>query len=352
MATTERPAEDDLIGHGRADLSRVHVDTYNARLRSGQGYLGDRVTKTAFLDIVDGWRKRLKRNGADPFGAPSSAALGRNALDKALRAKDLVAAGIVHAAVAVIGRLLTTDKWRGTERIVIGGGFRASRLAEIAIGRAEVALRSTGKAIELRPIRNDPQEAGLLGAAGLVPAALLGRCEAIAAIDVGGTNIRVGVIELGFNKHGELRRTEAAHVDIWRHAEERPSREQAVDRLIHMLRRAVRRAEKGKLRLAPVVGIGCPGTIDADGFITQGGQNLPGNWESPGFNLPARLHAALPQIGGRRIVVIMHNDAVVQGLSELPRMGDVRRWGVLTIGTGLGNARLTNRTPRRRKRRA
>jgi hypothetical protein len=39
----------------------------------------------------------------------------------------------------------------------------------------------------------------------------------------------------------------------------------------------------------------------------------------------------------------MHNDGVVQGLSEVPYMQDVERWGVLTIGTGLGNARFTNR---------
>jgi hypothetical protein len=34
---------------------------------------------------------------------------------------------------------------------------------------------------------------------------------------------------------------------------------------------------------------------------------------------------------------------VAQGLSEVPFMQDVERWGVLTIGTGLGNARFTNR---------
>jgi hypothetical protein len=33
----------------------------------------------------------------------------------------------------------------------------------------------------------------------------------------------------------------------------------------------------------------------------------------------------------------------VQGLSEIPFMQEVERWGVLTIGTGLGNARFTNR---------
>ena len=39
----------------------------------------------------------------------------------------------------------------------------------------------------------------------------------------------------------------------------------------------------------------------------------------------------------------MHNDGVAQGLSEVPFMQDTERWGVLTIGTGLGNARFTNR---------
>jgi hypothetical protein len=34
---------------------------------------------------------------------------------------------------------------------------------------------------------------------------------------------------------------------------------------------------------------------------------------------------------------------VVQGLSEVPNMTDVSHWGVMTIGTGLGNARFTNR---------
>ena len=39
----------------------------------------------------------------------------------------------------------------------------------------------------------------------------------------------------------------------------------------------------------------------------------------------------------------MHNDAVVQGLSQLPLVQNRKHWGVLTIGTGLGNARFINR---------
>ena len=54
------------------------------------------------------------------------------------------------------------------------------------------------------------------------------------------------------------------------------------------------------------------------------------------------LGARLDRIGGRAPVVRLHNDAVVQGLSERPRMAPVARWGVLTIGTGLGNASYTN----------
>jgi hypothetical protein len=45
----------------------------------------------------------------------------------------------------------------------------------------------------------------------------------------------------------------------------------------------------------------------------------------------------------------MHNDAVVQGLSEVPFMQDVKHWAVLTIGTGLGNARFTNRQAPQKK---
>ena len=60
------------------------------------------------------------------------------------------------------------------------------------------------------------------------------------------------------------------------------------------------------------------------------------------FNLPERLRALVPEINGEATTVLMHNDAVVQGLSEIPCMQDVDHWGVLTIGTGLGNARFTN----------
>jgi predicted NBD/HSP70 family sugar kinase len=98
--------------------------------------------------------------------------------------------------------------------------------------------------------------------------------------------------------------------------------------------------------MAPFVGVGCPGLIREDGSIERGGQNLPGgNWEASRFNLAQSLRTLIPAIAEHETVVLIHNDAVVQGLSEVPFMKDVERWGVLTIGTGLGNARFTNRPP-------
>ena len=114
-------------------------------------------------------------------------------------------------------------------------------------------------------------------------------------------------------------------------------------RLVKMLKDLIGAAEAEGLRLAPFIGIACPGVINEDGSIEKGAQNLPGNWESSKFNLPASLVEAIPQIGDHDTAVLMHNDGVAQGLSEVPFMQDVERWGVLTIGTGLGNARFTNR---------
>lgn len=58
--------------------------------------------------------------------------------------------------------------------------------------------------------------------------------------------------------------------------------------------------------------------------------------------------AAGLEIGTHDTAVPMHNDGVVQGLSEIPFMQDFKRWEILTIGTGLGNARFTNRTVKKK----
>jgi hypothetical protein len=110
-----------------------------------------------------------------------------------------------------------------------------------------------------------------------------------------------------------------------------------------MLNGLIAHAKKSKIELAPFIGIGCSGKINDNGSIERGAQNLPGNWESKNFHLLSSLRQAIPTIGDHETAVLMHNDAVVQRLSEVPFMQDVERWGVVMIGIGLGNARFTNR---------
>ena len=168
--------------------------------------------------------------------------------------------------------------------------------------------------------------------------------EAILAVDIGGTNIRAGVIDLNLKKKPDLSKASVWKYELWRHADEdNIKREDAVESIAAMLKRLIERAHKDDIKLAPFIGIGCPGKIEEDGSIDRGAQNLPGNWESSRFNLPASLHEVIPKIGEDDTAILLHNDAVVQGLSEVPFMQDVTHWGVLTIGTGLGNARFTNR---------
>jgi predicted NBD/HSP70 family sugar kinase len=196
------------------------------------------------------------------------------------------------------------------------------------------------------PIRHEPDEAGLIGGAHLAPRWMFEAHDAILAVDIGGTNIRAGVVELNLKKAPDLSKASVWKFELWRHADEKKklNREDAIDELVAMLKTMIARAGKEDLRLAPFIGIGCPGIIEADGTIDRGAQNLPGNWASSRFNLPRALHEAIPTIGKHETAILLHNDAVVQGLSQAPFMTDVERWGVLTIGTGLGNARFTNRT--------
>ncbi len=340
----------DMPAHGTRELPAVLVDSYNVELREAGGFIGDRASSRAFRSILDDWRDRLRRIADDPLGKQPSDRVQRRELDKLLVNGDVEAAGLVLSTIeefaqelaTVCRRLLRLKAWRDTETIVIGGGFRASRIGELAIGRAAVLLKADGRHITLQPIRRDPDQAGLLGSTQLVPRWMLSGHEAILAVDIGGTTIRTGVVALEWRKHA-LTEVRMATTKNWRHKDARPGRDAAVDRLIAMLRAQIKRSEKKQLRLAPFIGIGCPGLINEAGTIERGGQNLPGNWESSNFNLPRLIRDAIPEIGGEAAHVLMHNDAVVQGLSEVPSMRNVRHWGVLTIGTGLGNAHFTTR---------
>jgi hypothetical protein len=344
-----------LIAHGADQLSLVVVDTYNAELRNAEGFVGDRASKRAFQSILNDWRERMSKSGDDPLGDASSADISKRQLDKLLTEGDPEAAGMIHSAIEefaqefsmVIRRFLRLKEWKQTERIVVGGGLRQSRIGELAIGRTAVILKTAGIDIQLQPIRHPSDHAGLIGSVHLVPSWILSGHDSILAVDIGGSNIRAGIVELRTKKKPDLSAAEVGRLELWRHCDDKPkpTRDQTIERLVSFLRDLIRRAEKDKLKPAPFIGIGCPGVIQSDGSIERGGQNLPGNWESKNFNLPQCLRDAIPKIGDHDTVVVMHNDAVVQGLSELPFMQDVEHWAVMTIGTGLGNAHFTNRKP-------
>jgi hypothetical protein len=340
-----------IARHGASRLPSVEVDSFNVELKDDEGFLGDRASKGAFREILDGLRKPLRKNGDDPLGKKSAGEIPKDDLDQALVGDDVGAAALVHGAIEefaqelayVTRRFLKTKAWADTERIVVGGGFRQSRVGEIAIARTDIILKAEDFDVDLVPIRFHPDDAGLLGTLHLAPSWIFEAHDSILAVDIGGTNIRCGVVETRWKKAPDLSKAAVWKSELWRHADEEPTREGAVKRLVKMLKDLIAATEAEGLKLAPFIGIACPGVIDEDGSIEKGAQNLPGNWESSKFNLPASLVEAIPQIGDHDTAVLMHNDGVVQGLSEVPFMQDVERWGVLTIGTGLGNARFTNR---------
>ncbi len=337
--------------HGAVRLPSVDVDSFNIELKDDDGFLGDRASKGAFREILESLRKPLKKNGADPLGDKSTEAIGKGALDESLVGDDIGAAALVHGAIEefaselayVTSRFLKTKAWADTQRIVVGGGFRQSRVGELAIARTDILLKAEGFQVDLVPIRFHPDEAGLIGCLHLAPSWIFEAHDSILAVDIGGTNIRCGLVETRWKKAPDLSKASVWKSELWRHADDEPTREGAVKRLVKMLKGLITEAEAEGLKLAPFIGIACPGVIDDDGSIAKGAQNLPGNWESSKFNLPASLVEAIPEISGHDTAVLMHNDGVAQGLSEVPFMQDVDRWGVLTVGTGLGNARFSNR---------
>lgn len=340
-----------IARHGATRLPSVEVDSFNIELKDDDGFLGDRASKGAFREILDALRKPSKKNGDDPLGKKSAEEIAKSDLDEALVGDDVGAAALVHGAIEefaqelahVTGKFLKTKAWADTERIVVGGGFRQSRVGELAIARTDIILKAEDFKVDLVPIRFHPDDAGLIGTLHLAPSWIFEAHDSILAVDIGGTNIRCGVVETCWKKAPDLSKASVWKSELWRHADDEPTRESAVKRLVKMLKDLIAASEKEGLKLAPFIGIACPGVINEDGSIEKGAQNLPGNWESSKFNLPASLVEAIPEIGGHDTAVLMHNDGVAQGLSEVPFMQDVERWGVLTIGTGLGNARFTNR---------
>ena len=223
------PAEaPSVFVHGGRVLPSVTVDSYNEELRDDEGFVGDRASRRAFQAILADWRDRLKERGEDPFGDLPMEEISKSKLDKMLNAGDPVSAGLVHTVVeefagelaTVVRRFLRLGSWKDTERIVIGGGMIGSRIGELAMGRTSIMLAADGIKIELAAIQNDPDEAGLIGAVHLAPSWVMAGHDAILAVDIGGTNVRVGVVELNSGKRGNVEEADVWKRQVWRHADD------------------------------------------------------------------------------------------------------------------------------------
>ena len=74
-------AATDIGTHGAKSLPAVEVDSYNVEIKDDEGFLGDRASRRAFHDILENWRKPLRKLGDDPFGDTPSDDLSRSKLD-------------------------------------------------------------------------------------------------------------------------------------------------------------------------------------------------------------------------------------------------------------------------------
>ncbi len=341
-----------IVGpHGDMRLASVVIEGYSLELRDGDGFVGDVASRTAFRHMLDAWRKLFaSMDGKDPLGRKSTRELSKHQLDAMLE-KDGIAAQAIAAAsedyalqlAHVVQRFLKHKSWKGVERIIIGGGFHQSEVGSRSIARAGKILKAEKVPVELRTLHHHADEGGLIGWVHLAPPALLQSYDAILAVDIGGTHVRCGIVQTHLHRAPDMSQAEVVRREKWAHADDQPKRDELVEGIATILEDLIAYAEKKEIRLAPYIGVACPGLIVENGSLAGGTQNLPGNWESTRFHLPRDLCERLPHIGDGRTQVCLHNDAVVQGLSEMPFTNDVERWAILTVGTGLGNASFTNR---------
>ena len=154
----------------------VEVDDYNNEFKDDEGFIGDRASKGAFRDIVENWRKPLRKLGEDPFGDTASSDLTKKELDEALAKGEVAAAAIVHSAVEefsqelalVIRRFMklkatlrgTTFVFRDLNDVLAKANEEKSgdRLAGVAAESAteRVAAKLVLSEITLEDLRNHP----------------------------------------------------------------------------------------------------------------------------------------------------------------------------------------------------
>src|SRR5262249_56054111 len=101
-------------------------------------------------------------------------------------------------------------------------------------------------------MRSHPDEARLVGAVHLMPSWMIEGYGGILAVDIGGTNIRAGVVESNLAKAADASKARVWKSELWRHGDEKTKRDEAVDRLVEMLEDLTARADQAQLTLSPL----------------------------------------------------------------------------------------------------
>jgi predicted NBD/HSP70 family sugar kinase len=84
--------------------------------------------------------------------------------------------------------------------------------------------------------------------------------DAILAVDIGGTNIRCGIVKTRHRKARDFSLAKVVRRDEVAPCRRRPNRGSIVEHIAEMLEDMVLYSERKKIRLAPFIGIGCPGS--------------------------------------------------------------------------------------------
>ena len=124
----------------------VVVDDYNIELKDGEGFIGDRVSKSAFREMLEAWPGAPARRSAPIRWAKGRAAISRKKrLDQILLGErsPRLRRGVQRrsrtsrrSSPGVARLFLRQEGWRDTQAIVVGGGFSDSRAGRLAIARA------------------------------------------------------------------------------------------------------------------------------------------------------------------------------------------------------------------------
>ena len=125
-----------FVAHGASRLTDVEIDAYNEEISDKEGFVGDRASGRAFRAILETAREQVRKLDKDPIGEVASEEISKKQLDRLLVEGDAEAAGLVLGTIEefarefadVIRQFLRLKAWKNTERIVIGGGLRASRI--------------------------------------------------------------------------------------------------------------------------------------------------------------------------------------------------------------------------------